>query len=56
MRCLRCDGLMISERFFDFDDDTGKTYFDGLRCVTCGEILDPTILKNRMEIESELVH
>jgi len=56
MQCLRCDGLMIAERFYDLEDDTGQIYFDGLRCLTCGEILDPMILINRMVAGSSLVH
>jgi hypothetical protein len=47
---------MVAERFYDLNADTGQTYFDGLRCIGCGEILDPIILTNRMEAESLLTH
>jgi len=47
MLCPRCGGLMIGERFYDFRDDTGRIYFRGMRCLICGEILDPKILENR---------
>lgn len=56
MQCLRCGGLMISERFEDLGDDTGQICFYGLHCLICGEIVDPMILTNRMTVGSSLVH
>ena len=47
MKCLRCEGVMLPERFQDIQDETGKITFYGWRCVTCGEILDPVIMRNR---------
>ncbi len=47
MRCLRCGGLMISDRFQDLQDSTGHIHFYGTRCLVCGEVLDSTILENR---------
>jgi hypothetical protein len=47
MRCPRCKGMMVTERFQDLQDDTGQIHFHGLRCLVCGEILDPVIVKNR---------
>lgn len=47
MKCPRCNGLMITERFQDLEDDTGHLDFQGWRCLFCGEILDPVIVKNR---------
>jgi len=49
MRCPRCKGLMVRERFQDIGDDTGQIYFEGLRCLVCGEILDPVIVANRKQ-------
>ncbi|MGH7230218.1 MAG: hypothetical protein ACREJU_02525 [Nitrospiraceae bacterium] len=37
-RCLRCSGLMVIERCSDFPVG---------RCVQCGEVIDPVILRNR---------
>ena len=56
MQCPRCNGLMVLERFDDIRDDTGQIHFDGLRCLLCGEIVDPMILTNRMTAGSLLVH
>ena len=42
MRCWRCCGLMVGERFYG----PGNPFW-GWRCVCCGEILDPIISENR---------
>jgi len=42
VRCPRCDGAMVFERFQDM-----LTLFDAWRCVNCGEIVDPVVSKNR---------
>ena len=43
MKCSRCDGLMIYERFPSEEVED----FSGWRCISCGEIVDEVILKNR---------
>jgi len=40
-RCLRCGGLMVAEWCEDLSDYTAQ------RCVQCGEMVDPVILRNR---------
>lgn len=47
-RCRRCDGLMVHEHCSDLFDDTGKMDFPALRCIQCGEVVDPVILLNRL--------
>ena len=49
--CHRCGGLMISEHCFDIQSHTGE--FDILirKCLSCGETIDPTILKNRYQAQ-----
>jgi hypothetical protein len=42
VKCHRCDGIMILERFYGRGE-----VFSGWRCVLCGEILDSLILENR---------
>jgi len=39
IRCQRCGGRMIAEKFYDVSN-----VFWGWHCVICGEILDPVIL------------
>ena len=38
----------MEEVFEDLEDDTGLLNFMGWRCPACGEILDPTIARNRI--------
>ena len=38
---------MVQDHFYDLLDDTGRLSFRGWRCVSCGNVLDPLILKNR---------
>jgi hypothetical protein len=40
-RCPRCSGLMVAEWCQDLSD------YRAQRCVQCGEIVDPVILRNR---------
>lgn len=47
MLCIRCRGLMVRDQFYDLLDDSGHLSFKGWRCVCCGNILDPVILKNK---------
>lgn len=46
MKCPKCDNLMVPERFADYEQ-SGEMSFTGWRCVSCGLILDPTILLHR---------
>lgn len=41
-RCARCGGFMVEDRCIDLNSN------NGLRCVQCGERLDPVILHNRL--------
>jgi hypothetical protein len=41
-RCSRCGGNMVHENFFGPSEQ-----FSGLKCVFCGEVIDPVILQNR---------
>lgn len=58
MDCPKCGGLMVMERFLDLQDDRGRGNVYGLRCVICGTVVDPLILKNRKKQagKSQLVH
>lgn len=42
MKCPRCNGLMIHERFQDVIE-----LFFGWRCVICGEVFDDAVWQNR---------
>jgi uncharacterized Zn finger protein len=42
LKCPRCSGAMVYERFQDMLD-----VFFAWRCLNCGEIVDPVVTKNR---------
>lgn len=48
MFCPRCGGMMIPEHFQEIRDKNGRISH-GLRCILCGEVLDPVILQNRSD-------
>ncbi len=45
--CRRCGGLLVRDHCLDLLDSTGHLEFPALRCVQCGDIIDPVILKHR---------
>ena len=52
--CHRCGGLMISEHCFEVDSHTGEFEILIRKCLTCGESIDPTILRNRFQTQQIL--
>lgn len=53
MNCRRCKGLMSFEELQDLQD--GIRHVSALRCIVCGDIVDPVIMSNRKRAISELV-
>ena len=47
MNCPRCTGLMVRDDFLDLQYEVGECGFVAWRCLICGEVLDPVILKHR---------
>ena len=48
MTCLRCDGLMVQEKFEDLDGLWSSDHeFTGWRCLNYGAIVDPVIAAHR---------
>jgi hypothetical protein len=45
--CARCGGLMVTDFYMDLLFCIGETEFAAKRCVQCGEVVDPVILRNR---------
>jgi hypothetical protein len=45
--CTRCGGLMVTDFSMDVLYCIGETECAAQRCVQCGEIVDPVILRNR---------
>jgi hypothetical protein len=46
MRCQRCHGFMISDHFMDTLNVSGEMNFKGWRCLNCGDIVDPVIVRH----------
>lgn len=49
--CRRCGGFLVADRFYDWLSDSGRLEFEGARCVSCGDILDPVILAHRNRVK-----
>jgi hypothetical protein len=47
---------MVTEYYLDLQDDTGQIGITGFRCSSCGEVIDPVILQNRLNQTPDLVH
>jgi hypothetical protein len=52
MTCLRCQGLMVEDHFFDFEGTYGLMWMKGWRCLNCGYAVDPLLEANRRLHES----
>jgi len=48
MECTRCDGLMVTDNLIDMRESSIPMWMKGWRCVSCGNIVDPLILRHRM--------
>ena len=46
MGCPRCQGLMVADECVD-SESLAEISIVAWRCLSCGERLDPVILKNR---------
>ena len=54
--CLRCGGLLVNEVSLDLLNGSSELECATKRCVQCGDILDPVILRNRcIRLESMIV-
>jgi len=47
---------MVTEYYMDLQDDTGQIGITGFRCSSCGEVIDPVILRNRLNQTPDLLH
>jgi uncharacterized Zn finger protein len=44
MRCRRCGGMVVTEKFLGSSGDSLGWDYLGTRCLCCGRIEDPLIL------------
>lgn len=54
--CTRCGGLLLTQHYMDLLDDTGQIDITAWHCMTCGEVIDPVILKNRRSPPPNLLY
>ena len=47
---------MVLEYYLDLLDDTGQIGIMGVRCTSCDEVIDPVILRNRLNPIPSLLH
>jgi len=45
MKCNRCSGVIIPERVYGYE-----AIFEGWKCVSCGEVFDELVLRNRQRL------
>ena len=50
--CVRCAGLLVSEWSYDLQNP-GNHNIETLRCVQCGNRIDPVILQNKVRLSVE---
>ena len=43
MRCTKCCGLMVVDQLLDMKESFLPMWLQALRCLTCGNIVDPLI-------------
>lgn len=55
MTCVRCQGLMIVDSFIDMEEDTGQLWLSAWRCLNCGQVHDPGLIRNRLEPRSVVI-
>ncbi len=46
-RCERCNGLMVQDQSLDLLDTGDEFSIWASRCIACGNMVDPVILRNR---------
>jgi hypothetical protein len=47
--CVRCEGLLVRDWILDLQNP-GNHQVESLRCVQCGNCVDPVILQNQLRL------
>lgn len=50
--CMRCGGLMVGHLCVDLLNTSHELEFAALRCIQCGDIVDPVILYHRQQSQN----
>jgi len=46
---------MVPDQFWDLQNDVGYWSFQGWRCLCCGNILDPVIIRNQQAVTMKTI-
>ena len=55
MECIRCQGFMVEDQFFDFEGTQGFMWMKGWRCMNCGHAADSVIEANHRLHEATML-
>ena len=55
MNCSRCHGLMVGDDLIDVRESYVPMWIRSLRCISCGNIVDATITRNRVRQQADVV-
>lgn len=55
MQCERCNGLMVVEDCLDLKGGDDGFWIKAMRCITCGNLLDPMIARHRISRPAEVI-
>lgn len=55
MNCPHCNGWMIEDEYLDIEDLIGQCRLVAWRCLICGKVLGPVILKHRRSTPQPMV-
>ena len=55
MNCTRCSGLMVVDNCLDIKGGPGELWIKALRCIMCGNLVDPTINRHRTGFKAEVL-
>ena len=48
MICARCKGFMVLDDLIDLQESFVPMWMRGWRCIACGNIVDPLIIRHRL--------
>lgn len=48
MTCPRCKGFMVIDDLIDLQESFVPMWMRGWRCLACGNVVDPLILRHRL--------
>lgn len=56
MNCPKCQGMLVQDLIYDVFESKGSLRSDAWRCISCGNVIDPVVLRNRSKQRIEPVH